>query len=66
MKKLLVLFILASTCLFAQENAEQLIAKGDSLYGIFDNQGALEAYLKVLEADSLNYEANWKASRGHR
>jgi tetratricopeptide (TPR) repeat protein len=30
---------------------------------LYDNKGALDAYLAALSLDSLNYEANWKAAR---
>ena len=41
------------------------IAKGDSLFKLFDNKGALEGYLAALQLDSMNYEANWKAARAY-
>ncbi len=50
---------------FAQGNAADLIARGDSLYAIFDNNGALKAYNEALTADPANYDAHWKASRAY-
>ena len=48
---------------FAEDEVTLNIAKGDSLFKLFDNKGALENYLAALQADSMNYEANWKAAR---
>jgi len=50
---------------FSQEGVRQNIAAGDSLFALFDNPGALKAYLNALKIDSLNYEANWKAARAY-
>jgi len=57
---LLLIWILP---LSAQESEESFIAQGDSDYKSFNNQGALDNYLKVLSINPDNYEANWKASR---
>ena len=57
-----IAFLLISVS-FAQSDINTEIAKGDSLFKIFDDRGALEHYTAALEIDSLNYEANWKASR---
>jgi tetratricopeptide (TPR) repeat protein len=51
--------------LFAENDVTIQIAKGDSLYNLLDNNGALEYYLAALQLDSMNYEANWKASRAY-
>jgi tetratricopeptide (TPR) repeat protein len=48
---------------FAEDDATLNIVKGDSLFKLFDNKGALESYLAALQVDSMNYEANWKAAR---
>ena len=48
---------------YAQNDATEEIAKGDSFYDKLDNKSALTHYLAAIEIDSLNYEANWKASR---
>ena len=49
----------------AQTGADEFITAGDSLYEIYDNQGALNAYLGAIESDQTNYEASWKASRAY-
>lgn len=68
MKNLLLvtsIFCVLNLPLFAGDNVLIQIAKGDSLYKLFDNEGALQSYLAALELDSLNYEANWKAARAY-
>ena len=62
MKTILFSLMMFST-LIGQTDITRHIAQGDSLFQEFDNAGALEAYLAALNIDSLNYEANWKASR---
>lgn len=65
MKKILVLFILASALAimgFAQTAAEHIQA-GDQVYAQFDDQKALEHYSEALKLEPGNYEALWKASR---
>ena len=37
--------------------------QADELYDNFDNKGALAIYQELVELDSMNYEANWKAAR---
>ena len=60
----LIILVLCSITVFAQEPTEMdLIKKGDQLFDQFDNNGAMGAYLKVLNLDSMNYEANWKLAR---
>lgn len=49
--------------LFSEDEVSIQITKGDSLFNLFDDKGALDFYLAAFEIDSLNYEANWKASR---
>ena len=48
----------------AQESAADSVMKymalGDKLADEWDHEGALIAYLKVLEFDPENYDANWK------
>jgi tetratricopeptide (TPR) repeat protein len=51
--------------LFAGDDITMQIMKGDSLFKLFDNKGSLEEYLAALQLDSMNYEANWKASRAY-
>jgi tetratricopeptide (TPR) repeat protein len=63
-----ILFMLLFIWVFplvAQESEESFIAQGDSNYKLFDNQGALDNYLKVLSINPDNYEANWKVSRAY-
>ncbi len=57
-----------SICIFsipvnAENDVTLLIAKGDSLFNLLDDNGALIQYVAALDVDSMNYEANWKASR---
>lgn len=67
MKKLffigvIILFICGITS--AQENptVSSLLQKADSLKKEFHEKQALEAYLRVLEKDSTNFDALWNAS----
>jgi hypothetical protein len=63
---LIILFCSAANLqTFAVNDVRTQIAAGDSLYKIFDNNGALQSYLAALKIDSLNYEANWKAARAY-
>jgi tetratricopeptide (TPR) repeat protein len=66
MKTLFAVFsvlVLFYGSVFSQDSIAALLQQADSLHAQFDNKGALELYKKVMEIDSLNYEANWKASR---
>jgi tetratricopeptide (TPR) repeat protein len=66
MKSLLLSILISCilfTPVFADNEITVQIAKGDSLFNLFDNKGALEHYLTALQLDSMNYEANWKAAR---
>ena len=65
LKWICVLSILLFSSAFAQNDISAHLIKGDNLFKLFDNKGALDAYLAALELDSLNYEANWKASRAY-
>ncbi|MDI6845981.1 MAG: hypothetical protein QME28_07580 [Candidatus Saccharicenans sp.] len=47
------------------QTAEEFIKLGDEHYARWEDEKALEAYLKALEIASKNYEALWKASRGY-
>jgi tetratricopeptide (TPR) repeat protein len=49
----------------AQNLIYTYLTEGDSLFENFDNPGALDAYLKALELDSISYEALWKVSRAY-
>lgn len=48
---------------YGQESTENYIQKGDSAYNAFDNEAALNYYLKASELSPLSYEAAWKLSR---
>jgi tetratricopeptide (TPR) repeat protein len=58
-----MLILIFTALLFAQDEIEILLVKGDECYNTHDHQGALKSYLDVLQIDSLNYEASWKAAR---
>ena len=66
MKIIFIIFaaIAFATCgsLFASD-IEALIAEGDSLHKLFDNQSAKAKYLQALELDSSNVETLWRLSR---
>lgn len=68
MKKIFVIcilcFLVSVTVLIADQISDNL-AKGDSLFKIYDNKGALKSYSDVLAIDSLNYDANWKGCRAY-
>jgi tetratricopeptide (TPR) repeat protein len=59
---LFFVFVL-SAAVAGQDAIADLLGEADALHEKFDNKGALELYKKVVEMDSLNYEANWKAAR---
>jgi tetratricopeptide (TPR) repeat protein len=61
----LTLVMLLATYGFSQENFTTLMATGDSLFNLFDNNGALEYYQKAYSLDSTNYETCWKLSRAY-
>ncbi len=68
MKKLLVMmFVLAIGIVMVQasEDVAQYLAKGDSAFDVLDNETALQNYLQVYKADSMNCEALWKISRAY-
>jgi len=50
---------------FAQEDINTLLANGDSLFNVFDNEGAIENYQKAYDLDSTSYEICWKLSRAY-
>jgi tetratricopeptide (TPR) repeat protein len=60
----LLLFILFSSILFAQK-AEELIKDGDKLKDSFNNQGALDTYLKADKLAPNNWEILWRISRSY-
>ncbi|MFC1725860.1 tetratricopeptide repeat protein [candidate division KSB1 bacterium] len=57
----LILSIL-STFSFSQ-SIEDLISEGDSYYKKWENQKALESFLKAYELDNTSFEAAWRLSR---
>ncbi len=63
--KTIILLLLSLVLVHAQSGDSLLTARGDSLFNVYDNHGALTAYLEALKLDSLNYEANWKTSRAY-
>jgi tetratricopeptide (TPR) repeat protein len=60
-----ILCVFLVSTVLAQESAVDSVAKymalGDKLVDAWDHDGALAAYMKVLEYDAENYEATWKA-----
>jgi len=62
------LFIL-SLCLLAGpvlgQTAQDFIKSGDEFYNQWDDQKALDEYLKALQLEPQNYEALWKTSRSY-
>jgi tetratricopeptide (TPR) repeat protein len=68
MKNLIFIIFIACTLtlpVIAGDEVSLQIARGDSLFKLFDNKGALEGYLAALQLDSMNYDANWKAARAY-
>ena len=62
MKRLIIVGVFSCFFIFsafASDDIDKEMAVGDSLFQIFDNNGALKAYLNVYSLDSLNYDANW-------
>lgn len=47
------------------QTAEEFIRNGDEYYSSWEDQKALDEYLKALEVEPRNYEALWKAARGY-
>jgi tetratricopeptide (TPR) repeat protein len=61
----LVLIVIFFSHALAQNDIEQYLVAGDSLYNALDNQSALKEYLNAYNLDSMDYEANWKAARAY-
>jgi tetratricopeptide (TPR) repeat protein len=61
----LICVIIFATQALAQPDVARQVALGDSLYALYDNSAALNAYLEALKIDSTHYEANWKTSRAY-
>jgi tetratricopeptide (TPR) repeat protein len=63
---ILGMLLVAAPTAAAQENGvAQAIALGDAAYAKFDNQTALQNFLKVLQDDPNNYQALWKGARAY-
>lgn len=63
-KSLVFLLVLLIPCLlFAQNDVQQLLEKGNAAYAAFDNESALESYQQALRLDEQNFEALWKTAR---
>lgn len=59
----LVLFF--TTGFVLAQSVEEFIKKGDDFYTKWEDQKALDEYLKALQIEPKNYEALWKAARGY-
>ncbi len=59
------LIVAFSKAQLVEESVDYYMAEGDSAYANFENEEALENYLKVIELDADNYDAHWKASRAY-
>jgi Tfp pilus assembly protein PilF len=59
------LFVLILAVAAQTQDIQTMISLGDSAFQQYDNTAALAFYSKVLEMDSLNYEASWKLSRAY-
>ncbi len=60
----LLLFVLFSSVLLAQK-ADDLVKEGDKLKDSFNNQGALDDYLKADKLAPNNWEILWRISRSY-
>ncbi|MBN1541019.1 hypothetical protein JW992_02660 [candidate division KSB1 bacterium] len=63
--KTLAVLLVCPFALFAQETAQEWVAKGDSADAIYQDADALGFYEKAIALDSTSCEALWKASRSH-
>jgi len=59
-----LLFILFSSVLFAQK-ADDLVKDGDKLKDSYNNQSALDTYLKADKLSPNNWEILWRISRSY-
>jgi tetratricopeptide (TPR) repeat protein len=59
----LALFFAAGLVL--AQSVEEFIRNGDEFYAQWEDQKALDEYLKGLKIEPKNYEALWKAARGY-
>jgi tetratricopeptide (TPR) repeat protein len=61
---ILGMLVVAVPIAAAQDNGvAQAIALGDAAYATFDNQTALQHFLKALKEDPNSYQALWKGAR---
>lgn len=61
---ILVMLMVTAPIAAAQENGvAQALAVGDAAYATFDNQAALQHFLKALKEDPNSYQALWKGAR---
>ncbi|BDQ03810.1 tetratricopeptide repeat protein [Ignavibacterium sp.] len=61
---LLILVVFCSSLIFPQ-TLEELLKEGDNLVSQFENQKALEVYLKADKLFPNNYEVYWRLSRAY-
>jgi len=57
-----IIFVFQGELLAQQGNGSSLASEADSLYDAFEEKEALNAYEKILNRDSDNYRALWRAS----
>jgi len=62
---LLGLGVFLTSGLILAQTAEEFIKSGDEFYAQWEDQKALDEYLKALQVEPQNYEALWKAARGY-
>lgn len=60
-----VFVLMAVSSWLPAQTAADFIRTGDEHYAQFDNDRALEAYLKAAQAEPGNYEALWKTARAY-
>lgn len=61
----LTLVLMLCINLSAQESETSFLEQGDQAFANFNDQAALDNYLKVIAINPNNYEANWKISRAY-
>lgn len=63
MLKKVMLFLVVISFVTSAQDLNFYITKGDSLFKLFDNKGALEIYQKGLDANPESWEMLWRISR---
>jgi tetratricopeptide (TPR) repeat protein len=58
-----MLLVAAPTAAAQHNGVAQALALGDAAYATFDNQNALQHFLKALKEDPNSYQALWKGAR---